>query len=431
MNEEQLIEEEKKLTYPGNMLFNPVTLEPYSEETIKRFKLMPKTMPEILEGGSSLLDIGCNKGLMCFKLADKYDKIIGIEHMQEYYNIAEETRKLHKFNNIYFFHEDFRHLYFDRSLSKRPLQEEDETDDKLLFGEGYDVVYIGGVHHHFYKDAINCKASRIVHAKKLSALTNKYLILDGPFDCEYHTVRGFAKDFNWSEKDKNEFSLDFYKKYLAPEFELIRFSPNEKNRHTAVFKRVKTTIIPSITKQEVEKIPINERKKLECNKLRPEWTVFEHKGLRYKFDKSPQSIGIYNLMNALPHRFPKTVKLIMDGDKIVGDVVEFVKGNQIGDEKEFLINWLELNNDLSQAGLIEVHYKTVDFLRTEDGKILDIDVDMIRHIKNIDTLDEKYKIKWLKARKEQCQENVYKVLAHVINNLDDLLVFRKALDSIK
>src|SRR3990172_4724282 len=96
----------KAQPYPGNQNFDPLTLEPI-DITKKRVELIPS---QLLEGGTSLLDIGSNKGFMSFWLRDKFKEIYGYEISTESYEIAEEIRKLHRLDHIKFFNKAFRQI---------------------------------------------------------------------------------------------------------------------------------------------------------------------------------------------------------------------------------------------------------------------------------------------------------------------------------
>ena len=417
---EELKRSMKTLYYPGNQFFDIETLEPTNDETKKRVELAKFNMPELVNGGDSLLDIGSNKGFISLYYADRYKKIVGVEMMRPYWEFSEKVRKLHKKDNVMFLNEDFRHIFIDKFQAVSTDSDKKEFAILAEMPEKYDVVYVGGVHHHFYKDAIESKAERYVHIKKLAGLARKYLILDGPFDVNYHTVRNFAKIGNWTEQEKSEFNLGYYKTHLSPQFELIRFSPNEKGRHTAVFKRVKE----DMEGMNIEDVPKENRDILSANKLRGSDKVFKVGNVRYKFDDGGQISGIYLILNSLSKWFPRTTRVIKEGERIIGDEVEFIKGECFTDSNELLSYWLRLNNDLSQAGIIELHYKLIDFLKAGD-KVYDIDSDMVRHIKAV---TKEYKNKWLTARKKECSEKTYKILEFVMNNLDDKLVFKKAID---
>ena len=66
------------LEYPPNHKYDPETFEPIGVMK-SRIETIQRIAPELVDGGDSLLDVGCNKGFISFHLRNKYKKITAID----------------------------------------------------------------------------------------------------------------------------------------------------------------------------------------------------------------------------------------------------------------------------------------------------------------------------------------------------------------
>lgn len=409
-----LQEKEKKLPYPGNQHYDTETLQPYGDESTNRFEVAKRTMPELLQGGKTLLDIGSNKGLMCFGYRHLFDNVVGYEVAPEYHKFSEDVRKHHNIENIKFIHGEMRDVSIDKSWEWFNNLDYDglaKANDRLLKYCGalwnkYDVVYCGSVHHHFYKDALLYGAMPFLWVHKLAALTEKYLILDGPITSDDPSVKVFAREGNWTEQQKREFNIENIVNALKPHFKLIRLSASERRRHTAVFERVKPDM-QYIEDIEVQAMVKEKGERLEANPARHPDSMMKIGHSRTKYDTGLLSDNMYYILNSMPHHFARTEKIIINkkGERI-GDVSEWIPGDMMDENKanveECYQNFIRMNRDMTAIGMLEPHFKITDY-KWRLGKLVDVDVDMV--MQSV-AHTQPYLDNWLKTKSEYHKERI-------------------------
>lgn len=398
------------LAYPANQRYDPVTLEPMGV-TRKRVELMQRNMPQLLTGGKSLLDVGSSKGFFSFTLRDRFDEIDGYEMSIDAHRIAEAVRQHHGLTHIRFINKPFRRIEVAKHYKR------------------YDVVYAGSVHHHFFKDALLHGAPPFLPLKKLTALADKYLILDGPlkFAGDY-SLNKWAKEYGWGDDARRLYTLENHVAALKPQFELIHGPlPNERGRETVVFERVQ----PDIPCREMSQGDIDRVREcgtvLAANKARDKASVIrlESSGIRYKFDRGLQGDGVFMILNSLPEWFAHTREvLVRDGNRI-GDVAEWVEGRRLQNCHDLRDHWLRMNNALACIGLIEIHVKLGDYV-WRDGWV-DVDVDLVSHVDNIAGA-QTYLSEW---RHAGARLAFGETADYIADNLLDEWVFAEALKRVR
>jgi SAM-dependent methyltransferase len=210
------------LEHPPNYLFDPETLEP-ERDLIQREKNLQKMVPEMFEGGDGFLDIGCNKGYWCVKLANKYKYIRGCDISENYIRFCQRLADGHNVPHALFMTGTF--------LDLAPLMH-------LLF----DVTYVGGTHHHAYELQVQRQdwVFRPIHA--WADVTKKILIVDGPWDLldpKHNTAAALAERSKWPEDIRHFFSMDHHAATLAGAFKLRDHGPSGTGtREIAVFERI-------------------------------------------------------------------------------------------------------------------------------------------------------------------------------------------------
>ena len=354
MDIKKLRQDIKDVNYPANQGYDPETLKAFGVAK-DRIKLLKKNAPEMFKGGESLIDIGSNKGFIAMSLRNLYSKVYGYELSHETHSISQRVKEYHNAENVEFINDSFRNI----SLNKFRFQK-------------YTVTYCGSVHHHFFKDCILHGVSPWLFMKKLIAITDKYLILDGPFSVEGDfSLSTWAKEHGWSDDIINQYTLERHCKELLPQFEFVRIGENERKRQTAVFRRV----APDIEHAEFAGFP-KDGKILKIANRKGDAIAFCGKE-RYKLDRGMQSDGVFLILNYLSDYFAKTKRVLCEKGKRIGDVAELVEGESIADAKTMWKVWLEINNALSAVGLIEPHFKMADY-KLLGKRYVDVDVDMIQ-----------------------------------------------------
>jgi hypothetical protein len=334
------------LTYPANQSYNPENFEPLGV-TRERIDLMEKGAPELLEGGDSLLDIGSSKGFMCFHLRNKFKSIDGFEISKEAFEMANEVRDAHGLAHITFHNDSFENII----LGKR-------NNPNYCF-KRYATVYAGSVHHHFFKNAVIRGIAQYLWAQKLKGLAEKYIILDGVFDFEGDcSLNTWAKEYGWGDEIKSIYSLSRHIDEMRQQFELAHIRGNERNRLTAVFKRVKPDIeYITMTKDDIEKLK-KDGEIIAANKARPDGSVVKSGEWRYKFDpRGMQNDATLLVTNYLSNFFTHTKAVIVDesGNRI-GDIAKWIEGEKgICSAETMWTHWLKMNRSLASVGLIEPH----------------------------------------------------------------------------
>ena len=218
MNFDNFRERMRELPYPPNNQFNPETFDPVGE-MVGRVKALKKYAPELMDGGETLLDIGCNKGFLSFYLRNKYKHIIGYDIIKEDIEFAEKLRIVHKLGHIQFFHQRF----------------EDIPEDMK-----FDVVYLGQCNHYLFRDAVRRGEHSLIFLDKVKRLSDRIIAIDGPFSLEDPSPKFDSKTDHWSDTTKKWCSIEGYSLRLKPEFQLesYNWSGGTKGRKIAVFKRI-------------------------------------------------------------------------------------------------------------------------------------------------------------------------------------------------
>lgn len=411
MNESELRRLAQGVTYPANQEYDPVTLTPLGI-TKQRVSMMEHNLPELLNGGESLLDLGSNKGFVSFLCRDAYKTIHGYEMGTHAHAISEAVRKHHDLENIAFFHKSFRQVPIGKVTT-------------LCEGHGpYDVVYVGSVHHHFFKDAIRHDAPPWLPFKKLIALAREYIILDGPLSFTNDTsLPKWEQQYGWPADVRESYTLENHARWLSPQFALVRDPvPNERGRHSAVFKRV----APNIERREMSSEDIARVQQtgtpIRANTARESGSVMRVGSVRYKFDRGVQTDGVLMVLNSLPDWFAETQWIMTSGGVPIGDVTAWIDGTSLIDIRDIARSWLRMNDLLACIGLIEIHVKIGDFIHTPDGHWIDVDVDMVN---DVDRIAEAYQYltKWKKGAKRAFGP----LTSWIADNLAAEFVFRDAL----
>jgi SAM-dependent methyltransferase len=426
MNKEYLTKEMNEITYPGGQYFDIDTLNPIGE-ALKRAELMPKTMPEILEGGDTFLDVGCSKGFMCYHLKDKYKKLVGYDVYGRAINFAKNLSEYHNLNDrLIFIHGGMRDIPIvkgslsDKNIPKFLHCHEDLFKYKNAIINSFDVVYCGSVTHHLYRDALRQGVKPYLFLKKLMALTKKYLIIDAPLDMSHNSLKVFAEQGNWTQEQKNNYTLDNHVKELSPYFKLVRVSINEKNRQTAVFKRVLPNI-EIIKDSEVKKMIKEKGEVLKANSARPIDSIYKIGDSRVKYDIGLLPDEMFFILNSMPEYFAKTEKIIVDDNgKRIGDISEWINGD-IGNINDFYNRFLEINNNLASIGFIEPHFKITDYKYRKNGQMVDVDVDMVMFSQ---FTRKEYIKNWRETKKELLKEKQNEI-DFIADNWGEIETFTK------
>lgn len=408
MTWDELREAESKLTYPGNQHFDPESLAPYPGETAERVVHVHKWIPELI-GGESLLDIGSSKGFLPFYYGVGWSRVVAYEPFTACYEFCQSVLKEHP---------ELRYIvnFYNGGFRDIPIMKPAQAKRMRLPGlfRMYDVVYCGSVHHHFYRDCMRYGAPPFLWIAKLKALSNDLIILDGPKDAEDPTCLVFAKEEEWTEQQKADFNVDNLCKYFAPQFQLMRFVPNERRRWTMVFKRVQPNNIPVIDGKNMQLL-VNYAKtygeRIAVNGARDEsqgvWKfTLGSDVLRLKLDPNPPTAAILMVLNEINrqygHSFAET-RFVLGSKNDIGDVAEWVDGTRIESNTDLWDHWVNINIPLSALGLIEPHFKQCDYVIPEGGKTgVDIDVDMVQQS---NLLLNDYLDKWLPNRVQDLPGN--------------------------
>lgn len=409
MDSSELRARMKAQDWPANQEYDPETLRPLGM-TKERVALMERNMPQLLEGGESLLDVGSNKGFIPLYLRDRFGRIDGYEPSPESHCLAESTRRLHGADNVEFVNKSFRQI---------PVNKQSQP---------YTVVYAGSIHHHLFKDALLHGAPPFLPLKKLMALTDKYLILDGPFefgtDCSLNT---WADQYGWGQEIRVGYTFEAHVDAMKPQFELVHGPfENERGRQSAVFQRV----APDIPHREITEKEVEELKATlpspSANKLRDPQAVLRDGQRRYKFDVGLQSDGVFLILNSLLDWFPRTEEVLICDGKRIGDMTEWIDGCTIAGPTDLWRHWLKLNDVMACVGLIESHFKPSDY-RWHGGRMIDIDVDMIWNTDRLAS-NRNHIQKWRDARLVDLGEELAEVAKYVASNIRSEFVFQKALE---
>jgi len=204
------------LEYPPNHDYDPKTFEPRGL-LVNRLACLREHAPEMMHG-ESFLDIGCNKGFFSFYLAGAFETVTSYEPMERYVAYCEQIRKAHGFSNI---------RLIVGGLGDIPLE------------QCSDVVYAGHFNHHCYDLAIRQNQEPYGFMRQLANLTDRILVVDGPYDLSDPTAGDLANKHNWTEEQKVQFSLEEHAASIEDAFELVRSGPSGTGpRRIAVFHRI-------------------------------------------------------------------------------------------------------------------------------------------------------------------------------------------------
>jgi hypothetical protein len=265
--------------------------------------------------------------------------------------------------------------------------------------------------------------------KKLAALTERLLILDGPLsfgnDCSLNT---WAKQYKWGDGIRSQYTLEAHVEALKPHFELISGPfPNERGRETVVFKRV----LPNMPTREVTDEELASLRKngevVSANKARDADSVIRCDDLRYKFDHGLQSDAVFMVLNSLPEYFLNTREVLTQNGVRIADVADWVDGEPNSSTHKIRQHWLRMNDMLACIGLVEIHLKDADYI-LRDGHWIDVDVDMLAHVSRIAPATT-YLEKWRQAGAKRAFGEA--LAAEIADNLHDEWIFRKALGQLK
>jgi SAM-dependent methyltransferase len=204
MNIEDLKAKMEVLNYPENHMFDVATMNARGVLT-KRMELLKKNVPELFQKHYNFLDIGCNKGFMCFHLMAMYEKITGYEVAKEICEFANQIKKYYGINNIEFINKGFKSIPVNKK---------------------YDIVYVGNVQHYLFRDDIIAGKKPFTFLNKLKKITKKILILDGNFEITDFAINALANENNWSDKIRQSYTIDGFKQKLLPQFKLTNFTFN-------------------------------------------------------------------------------------------------------------------------------------------------------------------------------------------------------------
>jgi SAM-dependent methyltransferase len=209
------------LEYPPNHDFDPRTLEPRGllADRMRCLRRWAAEMfkPDFEPGGDpvTFLDVGSNKGFVCFALAMHYDTLRGIEPIETHVVFAREVAEAHELKNI-----DF------------------QVAGLYSVTESADVVYAGHLNHHLYSEEVKRHERPFGFMRKLAELAKSILIVDGPFELDDATARARSVQDNWTQIQKDTFSIAGHAESIKDTFDLIRVGPSgTAKRLIAVFRR--------------------------------------------------------------------------------------------------------------------------------------------------------------------------------------------------
>lgn len=353
------------LDYPLTQHYDADTLAPTNDITRRRIEHLRRSVPELFVQHESLLDIGTCKGYLPHLLAKNYTRITGYEPNAEYCRLCEDVRMARGAENIEFINRPFQGIPLGRPTGEWALKK-------------YDVVFVGNVHHYFF---MQCYEAGVpwLWAKKLVALTGKYLIIDGPFEMDDKAaVVPIAEKQNWPESVRNQYAFETLNSILKPQFKLLR-GPllNEGSvRHTAIWERV----APDMEHVEVSEQEWNDLVKSgevqKCNPGRPEDSLVKVGSKRYKYNHDCQDDGVFMIMNALPQFFPKRHFVMTRNGQRIGECCEWIGGPKPKSVVEIIPHFLRLNSALQAIGLVDLQLRVEDYAY-RDGNLLSLDTDMM------------------------------------------------------
>ena len=403
----------RAVDYPKNQSYDPVTMDPMNDVTAARVRFLEEHVPQLWEGGKSLLDVGSSKGFVSMLLRNRFDEVVGYEVGYHAHQAAIAAVFAQRAENVTFVNRPFRMIEVSKHAGFRR----------------YEVVYAGSVHHHFFKDCLLHGAPPHLGLHKLAALAERYLILDGPleFGTDF-SLRTWQKAYGWGPAEEAMYTLAEHDRALAPAFERITEPvEDERGRQCVVYERRQ----PDVPYADPENVLVSNIIRggtvLAANKARETGSVIRSGEVRLKLDPGGQNEAVLGILNALPAHCPETIALVMAAGRPVGDVARWVDGDPITSLRELAEPWLALNHVLASVGLVEIHYKLGDYVRTADGRVVDVDVDMVNHCENV-ALAHEFLERW---RVPVAQAMGPEIADHLVRNLAGEWVFHAALQMLR
>ncbi len=209
-----LAAEVEALEYPPNHQYDVKTLAPKGL-LVDRLECLRKHAPELMAGDGSLLDVGSNKGYLSIALRDQYTHCVGYEPMPHFVAFANRVCHAHGIMNVYF-----------------------RVGGLGEITERADVVYAGHFNHHCYAQEVKTGVPAYGFMHQLADLTERFLIVDGPYTLEDATARAVADQGEWTVDQRAAFNLESHAASISNEFDLVRTGPSGTGqRQIAVYKR--------------------------------------------------------------------------------------------------------------------------------------------------------------------------------------------------
>lgn len=353
------------LGYPMTQHYDAATLAPTNDITRRRIEHLKRSVPELFRQHDSLLDIGTCKGYMPHLLAKNYSSITGYEPNPEYFNLCNDVKTCRQADNIEFVNRPFQGIPLGRPTGEWALKK-------------YDVVFVGNVHHYFFMQCYDAGVQWL-WAKKLVALTGKYLIIDGPFEMDDKAaVVPIADRQKWPQEIRNQYTFNCLDNMLKPQFKLRRGPMvNEGGvRQTAIWERVAPDMEHvEISEEEWNKI-IASGEVQKCSPGRLAGSVVKVGSSRYKYNPDCQDDGVFMIMNALPQFFPHRHFVMTRNGQRIGECCEWVDGIKPKSTVEIIPAFLRLNAALQSVGLVDLQLRLDDYAYRGKG-LLSLDTDMM------------------------------------------------------
>lgn len=206
------------LEYPPNHKFDPETFEPIGI-TIERINTITRHAPELILGSGTLLDVGCNKGLISFYLRGRYTRITAVDPLKEWIDFANKLKEVHGIKNIDFLINRFEYLPED----------------------SYNVIHFGQCSHYLYRDEIRRMDIPLTFIRKAARMARDAIVIDGTFGIDDPSPKFDSEKDHWNDDVKRGCTIEAYCMALRPDFKLVRYieSGSGNTRRLAVFVRVK------------------------------------------------------------------------------------------------------------------------------------------------------------------------------------------------
>jgi hypothetical protein len=369
---------ENTFAYPQQQHFNPVTLEPINDISRRRVENLRENAPELFEPGQRLIDIGCARGYICHLVRDKYNHIEGWEPS----DLATEAQ-------------DLVTAASDTGLAANiKIHRGFLSDIPVLLSRtlknNFTTVFIGDCHHYFTALGQECDVPWL-WVQKIKALSNKYIVIDGPFTTEDFAVQSLINEHKWPQALIEQYTIKHFKQLMAPQFEPVRIITNERGtRQTTVWKRVyRDCSIDTVSDNFLQELRENGTN-IKTDYREP-YSVIKYKNFRYKFDGNELAAGLIMILNSLPW-FPAINLMQNENKEIIGDICPWIDLPKPARFIDLLPMWIKMNRALSTVNLFEPAFKLTDYC-LHDKFFIDLDYDMIGnrtdYLKNTE-----YKNKW-------------------------------------